>query len=205
MLALAILCTWATGPTVLAVERRASELFDDLDAADFDALESSVRSISWCVTNAQRRPLALDPVLVRSGISPRLASILTSRMSPRRSQALFDQHVWPKATEDPAILGLAFHGGYEAASGNRLEWTKYLDWVLDAYESYPDSEAWVLGRFETRRSSPSMPVELATRILENAEAYPAGLVTVAEGLARVRVGRYLTSVGDIATAEGWNA
>lgn len=199
---LLVLLTWG-GPTVL---EKHAELLDSklrsLQSKWWRKLSNAIQFRTYGF-GQEKRDIKIDLEAIPGSLSERTIVALSSRVSERDSDYLFQRHFKNYDGDDPAVLEFCQRSALRAAQQNPDAWQNWLSIISRSYAKGVISDRYFGYAFARAVRMQDLPQEIAEEIVQDCESYPTELVGWAEQVCRQRVAEQVVPVGTVAENQNW--
>jgi hypothetical protein len=195
--ALLTLLSWASGKTIGQLNDLLESLVSSLSSREFSELSADVRSV---VSAVSRDSDEIDQAL--SITSPRLATLLVSRLSSRRRAEVFHSALKGYDKSEPAVLNARAREAIRLAR-DAAQWEYARLATRQAYAAGITTSASLLSHRRVNEGAGEMPTDVARSVLSELDKYPTEFLSRAERVLRLDVAARVEPVHRIAERDNW--
>jgi hypothetical protein len=192
--------TWMPVKTVLEFSAEISVFVDSLPFTHWrKVVESADFLHNLHIRRPSRQYVALKKSDLPDAMSPRLACLLASRVTPATARQLRKRYLADYNGKDPFVLMASATIAIEEALSRANYWARALPVISYAY-SHDAPPLQIMHMNDLTRS---IPIAEARSICANAHLYPLFLVGYADSTLAARTGAAAIPVGKIAERDEW--
>ena len=195
--------TWMTENTLVATAGHLRTILDELTEIQWRGLFYWLRRGSYLGQIHEERTERLEIDGLPEQVSPRVASILALRADALRDQAFFHKYFKEPSGNDSVSVEFVLLQALDLPRFGTESWNPDLKSIQKCYALGQAFEPGMI-HFPLRQGeSGQMPLELAQRIIKEADRYPAFMVTLSEERCRRAVASKIVPVVRVAERDRW--
>jgi hypothetical protein len=196
---LLVFWTWAGPSTVEKLAAIADEKIQSLNSDWWFRLSEALQLGRM----GPSRDIGIDLHTLPGELSERSVVAISSRIGDQNSEKLFHKYLAKYSGEDLSILEFCQRVALRAAQGNPESWENWLQIISLSYRRGAISDRYFGYRLHRAIHTERLPIEIAKKIIEQCDSYPAELVGWAERTCRQQVAEQIIPVGRIAKDNRW--
>jgi hypothetical protein len=201
MMMMLIASTWMTLNTLLTTVESLEEALEAISPAQWRQLFYSVRWAGYITTVREDKNESFNLNRFPSKLSERMASIFALRAQETGDEAFFEKYFESSDFDDFVALEFVMRDALDLPRLGTSSWNPDLESIQKCYKlGRAHGPALLHSRL---REAKIVSVDLAKKIMEEANKYPGFLVMMAEGRCREDVASKILPVVRVADREKW--